>query len=104
MMKTKPKSPAKPGRRSPAKSANARKIVEHATQSREAMQRASSVHKKRKGSAVPRSELRGVVVYLSPEAKEKLVGLAHDQRKSVQAMGLEAFNLLFESYLEKPIA
>lgn len=86
------------------KAAPSVRVADHADRTRQAMQRASSVHKKRSGGTVARKDMKAVVVYLSPEAKDMLVGLAHDQRKSVQSMGVEAFNLLFEAYRVKPIA
>lgn len=51
-----------------------------------------------------RAGTRGVVIYLNPIAKEALSELARAQRKSLQRLGLEAFNHLFLSYGGKPIA
>ena len=78
--------------------------------SRLALQRASSVKPPR--VATPDDEpvgkgrkgRKGVVIYLTPEAKEQLARLAHDQRKSVQSIGTDAINLLFEAHRLKPIA
>jgi hypothetical protein len=47
---------------------------------------------------------KGVVVYLHPVAKDLLVRLAREQRKTIQDLGLEAINLLFKQYGEKPLA
>ncbi len=93
-----------------AKASTERRLAEHAERSRIAMQQASSVR-----AIVPPSDAeprptkgrqgrKGVVIYLSPEAKEQLARLAHEQRKSVQAVGIDAINLLFESNRLKPIA
>lgn len=51
-----------------------------------------------------RKDLRGVVVYLNELAKDQLAQLAHQQRCTVQDLGVEAINLLFRHYREKPIA
>jgi hypothetical protein len=86
------------------------RVAEHAERSRAAMQRASSVRALRPPAEAEepmgkgRKGRKGVVIYLSPEAKEQLARLAYDQRKSVQAIGTEAINLLFECYRLKPIA
>jgi hypothetical protein len=46
---------------------------------------------------------RGVVVYLHPLAKDVLQRIAHEHRKTIQELGVEAFNRLFLEYGEKPI-
>ena len=46
---------------------------------------------------------RGVVIYLNPMAKDLLKRIAHEQRKTIQDLGVEAFNHLFLDYGEKPI-
>ena len=51
-----------------------------------------------------RSGRKGVVVYLHPIAKDLLADLGRRQRKSIQDLGIEAMNLLFKQYGEKPIA
>jgi hypothetical protein len=51
-----------------------------------------------------RAGRRGVVVYLNPAAKDSLALLARAQGKSLQGLGVEAFNQLFLSYGYKPIA
>lgn len=82
----------------------------HAERSRRAMQRASSVSALRKAPAPDeatgkgRKGRKGVVVYLTADAKDQLARLAFDQRKSIQSLGQEAINLLFEAYRCKPIA
>lgn len=85
------------------------RVAEHAERSRVAMQRASSVRALRppgdgEVTGKGRKGRKGVVVYLSPDAKDQLARLARDQQKSVQAIGIEAINLLFQSYRLKPIA
>jgi hypothetical protein len=86
------------------------RLAEQAERSRIAMQKASSVRAIVEGptsecaSPKGRKGRKGVVIYLSPEAKEQLARLAHEQRKSVQAIGIDAINLLFESNRLKPIA
>jgi hypothetical protein len=47
---------------------------------------------------------KGVVVYLNPVAKDLLADLGRRQRKTIQDLGIEAVNLLFKQYGEKPIA
>ncbi len=51
-----------------------------------------------------REGLKGVVIYLNEAAKAQLSKLAIDERKTVQELGVEAMNLLFRSYRQKPIA
>ena len=46
----------------------------------------------------------GVVIYLAPPAKDVLRTIAHEQRKTVQALGVDAFNLLFRAHGQEPIA
>jgi len=93
-----------------AKTSTDARLAEHAERSRIAMQKASSVRAivppaaAEVPSAKGRKGRKGVVIYLTPEAKEQLARLAHDQRKSVQAIGIDAINLLFESNRLKPIA
>jgi hypothetical protein len=41
---------------------------------------------------------------MHPMAKEVLDGIAREQGRTVQDLGLEALNLLFQRYGEKPIA
>jgi hypothetical protein len=50
-----------------------------------------------------RKARRGVVVYLHPLAKDLLKRIAHEHRKTIQDLGVEAFNRLFLAYGEKPI-
>jgi hypothetical protein len=47
---------------------------------------------------------KGVVVYLHPIAKDLLADIGRRQRKTIQDLGIEAMNLLFKQYGEKPIA
>lgn len=56
-----------------------------------------SIGKGRKGR-------KAIVVYLHPAAKDLLDLIALKKRRTVQDLGLEAVNLLFRSYGEKPIA
>lgn len=51
-----------------------------------------------------RKELKGIAIYMHPLAKDVLDKIARDQRRTVQDLGLEALNLLFVRYGEKPIA
>jgi hypothetical protein len=99
---TKVGSKAKGGR------AAATRAAEHAERSRLALQRASSIKALHPpevaGHGSGRKGRKGVVIYLSPEAKEQLAKIAHEQRKSIQSVGTEAINLLFEAYRLKPIA
>ncbi|MND02677.1 hypothetical protein D3C83_221470 [compost metagenome] len=51
-----------------------------------------------------RAGRKGVVIYLDPAAKKLLADLAHEHQKSLQDLGIEAFNHLFRAYGQKPIA
>lgn len=55
---------------------------------------------------IPKSRVGKVIVNVatSPEVRVLLKRIAADQRTSSQAIILEAFNLVFEKYGEKPIA
>ncbi len=80
-----------------------------AARRREALEAVSGVERKKpaSASAAPekgRAGRKGVVIYLDPTAKEMLAQLAHERRKSLQDLGLEAFNHLFRAYGQKPIA
>ena len=77
-----------------------------ATRRREELEAVSGVERK-KPAAPPekgRAGRKGVVIYLDPIAKELLAQLAHERRKSLQDLGIEAFNHLFRAYGQKPIA
>lgn len=51
-----------------------------------------------------RKHLKGIAIYMHPLAKEALDRIARSERKTMQELGLEALNLLFRYYDEKPIA
>jgi hypothetical protein len=51
-----------------------------------------------------RQGLRPVAIYMNPVAKEVLIRIAEAHDKTIQELGLEALNLLFEHYDEKPVA
>ncbi|MGI9408836.1 MAG: ribbon-helix-helix domain-containing protein [Hyphomicrobiaceae bacterium] len=51
-----------------------------------------------------RKALKGISIYMHPLAKDVLDGIAREQGRTVQDLGLEALNLLFQRYGEKPIA
>lgn len=51
-----------------------------------------------------RKSLRGISIYMHPLAKQILDKIAREQDRTVQDLGLEALNLLFRHYGEKPIA
>lgn len=51
-----------------------------------------------------RKSLRGISIYMHPLAKQVLDRIAREQERTVQDLGLEALNLLFRHYGEKPIA
>ncbi len=51
-----------------------------------------------------RKALKGISIYMHPLAKDVLDEIARKQGRTVQDLGLEALNLLFERYGEKPIA
>lgn len=101
---------SKPRRKSKEAATVAARAAAQSERSRLALQRASSVKPPR--VAAPDEEpvgkgrkgRKGVVLYLTPEAKEQLARLAHEQRKTMQAIGTDAINLLFEAHRLKPIA
>ncbi len=51
-----------------------------------------------------RKALKGISIYMHPLAKDVLNNIAREQHRTVQDLGLEALNLLFQRYGEKPIA
>ena len=51
-----------------------------------------------------RRALKGIAIYMHPLAKDVLDRIALEQGRTVQDLGLEALNLLFRHYGEKPIA
>lgn len=51
-----------------------------------------------------RKALKGIAIYMHPLAKDVLDEIARDTGKTVQELGLEALNLLFLHYEQKPIA
>jgi hypothetical protein len=80
-----------------------------ATRRREELEAVSGVERKKPAPAGPapekgRAGRKGVVIYLEPPAKKQLADLAHDRDKSLQELGIEAFNHLFRAYGQKPIA
>ena len=80
-----------------------------ASRRREELQAVSGVEHKKPAPAVAspekgRAGRKGVVIYLEPLAKQLLADLAHERRKSLQELGIEAFNHLFRAYGQKPIA
>ena len=51
-----------------------------------------------------RKHLKGISIYMHPLAKDILDKIAREQGRTVQELGLEALNLLYRNYGEKPIA
>lgn len=47
---------------------------------------------------------KAIAIYMQPLAKDQLARIAHEQKKSIQELGVEAINLLFRHYDLKPIA
>ena len=47
---------------------------------------------------------RSIAIYMQPLAKDLLDRIAHENKKSIQTLGIEALNLLFRHYDQKPIA
>jgi hypothetical protein len=47
---------------------------------------------------------KAVAIYMQPLAKDQLTRIAHEHKKSIQDLGIEAINLLFRHYDMKPIA
>ncbi len=80
-----------------------------ASRRREELEAVSGVDRKKPvtpaaGTEKGRAGRMGVVIYLEPLAKQRLADLAHDRRKSLQELGIEAFNHLFRAYGQKPLA
>ena len=108
MTKTNEKAKA-PARKRTRKQAPARSSVEvkAALQSQSGIKRRPAATMLPETMIVPgrgREGLKGVVIYLNEAAKTQLSKLAIDERKTVQELGVEAINLLFRSYRQKPIA
>lgn len=55
-------------------------------------------------SAKERTRLSGVVIYIDVEARKQLARLAIDEDRTIQDLGVEAINLLFQLYEVRPIA
>ena len=51
-----------------------------------------------------RKQRKGIAVYMHPLAKDVLDKIARENGRTVQDLGIEALNLLFVRYGEKPIA
>lgn len=51
-----------------------------------------------------RKQRKGIAIYMHPLAKDVLDDIARENGKTVQDLGIEALNLLFVRYGEKPIA
>lgn len=51
-----------------------------------------------------RRDKKGVLIYVSPAVSKQLRSLAIEKDTSVQALGIEAINLLLTHYRLKPIA
>jgi hypothetical protein len=51
-----------------------------------------------------RKALKGISIYMHPLAKEVLGKISREHKRTVQDLGIEALNLLFRHYGEKPIA
>ncbi|MGI9423528.1 MAG: ribbon-helix-helix domain-containing protein [Hyphomicrobiaceae bacterium] len=51
-----------------------------------------------------RKQRKGIAIYMHPLAKDVLDTIARENGKTVQDLGIEALNLLFVRYGEKPIA
>jgi hypothetical protein len=47
---------------------------------------------------------KAIAIYMQPLAKDQLARIAQAHRKTIQELGIEAVNLLFRHYDEKPIA
>jgi len=86
-----------------------RSVALSATRRRAELEAVSGVERKKPvpPAALPekgRAGRKGVVIYLDLAAKSQLADLAHEHRKSLQDLGIEAFNHLFRAYGHKPIA
>jgi hypothetical protein len=55
-------------------------------------------------SAPSRHGKKGIVIYVAPEVAKQLRQMALDRGTSLQALGEEAINGLFQKYGERPIA
>jgi hypothetical protein len=88
-------------------------IPSPAAQRKAAMRARSGVERKLPEPASPPDALptgkgrkgrKAIAIYMLPVAKDVLDKIAREQRRTVQDLGIEALNLLFRSYGEKPIA
>ena len=64
----------------------------------DAMQRATAEPKATAGIAPSRRGKKAVVLYLEPDIAKRLKVLAAENETTVQALGLEALDLLFERH------
>lgn len=94
-------------------SARPKRAASAAAERRAAMQARSGVERRKAEPAVAtpaypigkgRKALKGISIYMHPIAKDVLDKIAREQDRSLQELGLEALNLLFRRYGEKPIA
>jgi Antitoxin-like ribbon-helix-helix len=94
------------------KSVNGKATTGSARRRREAIAAASGVVRERAEArkdmptVLPkgRKGQKAIAIYMHPVAKDLLVKIAHGQSKTIQDLGIEALNLLFRHYDEKPIA
>lgn len=108
----KPRKPA-PQAAARARKSEARKAPAAAASARKAALRSRSGVQRPKEPAAStqtypigkdRKQLKGIAIYMHPLAKDVLDKIALEQKRTVQELGLEALNLLFRHYGEKPIA
>lgn len=111
MSRARAKAPRQPS--APSKPANTERATSAAAQRKAAIRAQSGVAvKKPPAAAEPevypigkaRKTLKGISIYMHPLAKDTLDRIAREHDRSVQDLGLEALNLLFVHYGEKPIA
>jgi len=107
--KPKEKASAPAPRKRARKQTSARESVDvkAALQSKSGIKRKAAAPMLPETMVIPgrgREGLKGVVIYLNEPAKAQLSKLAIDEHKTVQELGVEAINLLFRSYRQKPIA
>jgi|GEM_PF-4516561 len=93
-----------PAGRKPATSAAARKAAIRARSGVEQRKAERAAEPAKYPIGKGRKALKGISIYMHPLAKEVLDRIAREHNRTVQDLGLEALNLLFRRYGEKPIA
>lgn len=95
---------SKPERR--AKTSQAAADRKQQISARSSVRRTAAADNEHRSSVISkdRKQLKGIAIYMNPAAKRLLDKIALDHERTVQDLGIEALNLLFRHYGEKPIA